>query len=381
MKSILNLLILSFTLQLSVVIQNAQVTRVPLRVISSAPETREIDLFSFEFQESYYGFEGPNYTRMKGEPPAGAQLVAQAELFRPEAVSTARFEFVDATGRGLNPLFFSKSSGDISNGEFAGVVDVPTQPFRVRVSGVDVTGKPYRRTYPRLFRPIRGRLAAPRLPPGMTAQQTAQLRQMVEASEQQVKKKLIEEGRKNPDGTITLPRIEVSEATYEPFMSDRGNELGLRIHYAVRVSRDGHYAFSPSVLPNYASENWRGKIQMQVLAVNIDPMPEGLRGGAQQLRYGAGAIYRAGKTYRFTVDTIPNFAIQNAHKTRFCIMREMVKASPELVTSDRRVSYSTYIGWTTFKGQTENVSAPSVFYRSFMKEGAQECSAGGNINF
>jgi hypothetical protein len=111
-------------------------------------------------------------------------------------------------------------------------------------------------------------------------------------------------------------------------------------------------------------------------------------GGALQLRYGGGATYRAAKTYRFVVDMIPNFAIQNAKKTRFCIMRSMFKGSPALeaiwrsiVMSERAVSYRTNIQWTTFTGQTDSFSGPGVFYHSFLKEGAQECSEGGNINF
>lgn len=364
----------------------------PLRTILSneAAEARQIDLLRFDFQELYYGFEGPNYTRMKGEPPAGAELIAEAQLFRPEAVSTARFEFINASGQDLGRQSFTKKSGDVFDSEFVGVVKVPNEPFKVRVSGLDVNGKPYRRTYPRLFRPIKGRPVGPRLPAGMPADQAASLKRMIEAYDQQTRTELIEEGRRNPDGTITLPRVEVSEATYEPLMSDRGNVIGLRLRYAVRVSRDGNYAFSPSVAPIYANENVRGKIQMQAIAVNVEPFPEGLSpmGGALQLRYGGGATYRAGKTYRFVVDTIPNFAIQNAKKTRFCVMRSMFKGSSALeatwrsiVMSDRPVSYRTNIGWTTFAGRTDSFSGLGVFYQSFLKEGAQECSAGGNINF
>lgn len=391
LKSTLLLFVLNFQLQAFTLHQNIQVTPAPIRVVSSAPvETREIDLLRFDFQEIYFGVEGPNYTRIKGEPPAGAQLIAHAQLFRPEGVSTAKFEFVDAAGRALTPLFFVKSNANVLNGDFAGVVEVPREPFRVRVSGVDVSGKPFRRTSSRLFRPIKGRAPEPRLPPGIPADQAGLFRQMLETYEQQARKRLVEDGRRNPDGTITLPRAEVSEATYEPLMSSGGNQIGLRLRYAVRVSSDGHYAFSPSIWPAYGDQNSRGKIEMHAIAVEVDPLPEGLnpKAAGLQLRYGGGATYRAGKTYRFVVDTIPNFAIQNAQKTRFCIMRESFKSSPEseatwraLVLSDKPVSYSTSIGWTTFRGRTDSFSGPGVFYQSFLKEGAKECSAGGNINF
>ncbi len=409
-KGIFIVLVLTFTLQVSlmrnerklnvqerpkaVALQKGEITSArPVRTTSApaaAEAIREMDLLRFDFQEIYYGFEGPNYTRMKGEPSKGVQLIAQAQLFRPEAVSTAKFEFVDARGRELMPLFFTKRNMDVLDGDFVGVVTVPGEPFKLRVSGLDIIGRPYRRVYPRLFRPISGRAAAPRLPIGIPVDQAASIRKMMELHDQQARARLLEEVRRNPDGTITLPRVEVSDATYEPLVSERGNMIGLRLRYAVRVSRDGDYAFSPSVWPIYANENVRGKIEMQALAVNVDPFPEGLSpmGGALQLRYGGGATYKAGTTYRLVVDMIPNFAIQNAQRTRFCIMRSTFNGSPALeatwralVTNDRPISYRTNIGWTTFKGRTDSFSGPGVFYQSFVKEGAQECSAGGNINF
>jgi len=379
LKNIFVLITLSVSLSVALA-ENTQSTATPIRVISAATtDPREIDLLRFDFQELYYGFEGPNYTPMKGAPPAGAQLIAEAQLFRPEAISTARFEFIDASGRNLSPLFFTKKSADVFDGEFVGAVPVPTEPFKVRVSGVDVNGKPYRSIYPRLFIPVKGRPAAPRLPPGIPAKKASSLRPILEAHEQTVRK-LVEEGRRNSDGTITLPRAEVSGATYEPLISNGGNMIGLRLRYAVRVSHDGNYAFSPSVWPLYADENSRGKIEMQAIAVNVDPLPEGLdpTTAPLQLRYGGGATYRAGITYRFVVDTIPNFAIQNAQKTRFCVMRSK-RAS--LMMNDQSVIYSTNISWTTFKGRTGSFAGPGLFYASFLKEGARECSAGGNINF
>jgi hypothetical protein len=46
----------------------------PLRTMASnrVADARQIDLLSFDFQQIYYGFEGPNYAPLKGEPPAGA---------------------------------------------------------------------------------------------------------------------------------------------------------------------------------------------------------------------------------------------------------------------------------------------------------------------
>jgi hypothetical protein len=391
LKMIPIVVILNLVVSPTTVAQNTHAAPAPIRVTSAETiDARGIDLLHFDFQTLYYGFEGPNYAPMKGEPPAGAQLIAVAELFRAAVVSTVRFELIDASGRTLSPLFFTKRSNDTLNDEFVGIVNIPDGPFSVKVSGVDINGKAFQRTYARVFRPIKGRPAAHRLPAGLSPEQAAKLNRMIEAHDQQTRTKLIEDGRKNPDGRITLPRAEVSETTYEALMSDHGNVIGLRLRYAMRVSQDGYYSFSPSVWPIYADERSRGRIEMQPIALNVDPLPEGLnlKTSALQLRYGGGGTYRAGKTYRFVVDTIPNFAIQNAQRTRFCIMHPSFQSSlatesswRSLVTSDKPVSYGTKIGWTAFRGRTESFSGPGVFYRSFLKEGAQECSAGGNINF
>ncbi|MFN2492310.1 MAG: hypothetical protein ABR501_05430, partial [Pyrinomonadaceae bacterium] len=41
------------------------------RLVDSPSLVKEIDLFEFEFQRPYFGFEGPNFTRLDGEPSAG----------------------------------------------------------------------------------------------------------------------------------------------------------------------------------------------------------------------------------------------------------------------------------------------------------------------
>lgn len=59
LETILILLISSLLLPVSAVAQNTHATRIPIRVISTAPiVAREINLLRFDFQELYYGFEG-----------------------------------------------------------------------------------------------------------------------------------------------------------------------------------------------------------------------------------------------------------------------------------------------------------------------------------
>ncbi|MDQ3685770.1 MAG: hypothetical protein M3430_09235, partial [Acidobacteriota bacterium] len=110
----------------------------------SPSQANEIKLFSFEFQRVYLGHEGPNHTRIEGEPSAGAQYIVRADIFRQEAVRTVKFELVDVNNRVIGLLHFFKFSNSPEDGDYMGSVDVPSHPFRVMVSGTGVDGTPYR---------------------------------------------------------------------------------------------------------------------------------------------------------------------------------------------------------------------------------------------
>lgn len=351
---------------------------------------REFSFLGFEFKEIYYGYEGPNYTKAAGEPASGTQLVAEARLFMAPAIATVKFELLDQSGQAMRPLHFIKEDTDMADGEFVGVVSVPAQPFRVAVSGQDPTGKTYRRVYDHLFRPTDGPPAAPRLPPGLPPERAKLYQQALVEYDRQAKARLTEEGRGNTGGVITLPRVEVSEVTYEPLLSAPGNPIGIRLSYAVRVTRDGYYRLHPSVSPLYTTAELRGNVRMEAVAGNVAPLPSetGSDDPSDLLRFGGGGKLKAGQVYRFTADMIPDFALRNAAGTRFCITRSKFRepqagaaAWRAMLESDAPVTYRVDIGGTNVTGQIENFNAPAVFHRSFLKEGAGECGEHGNVNF
>jgi hypothetical protein len=363
----------------------------PVSLAETEKAARQFDFLGFEFKEIYYGIEGPNYTNIAGEPAKGAQLIAEARMYMEGAIATIKFELLDQRGRPIQNLHFVKKDTDLTSGEFTGVMIVPAQPFRVAVSGLDVTGKPYRRVYKHLFRPTNAVPSAnPRVPLRLPPERLKLYRQALVEHDRQAKRRLAEEGRSNPGGVITLPRVEVSEVTYEPFMSEQGNPIGIRVRYAVRVSQDGYYQLHPSVLPLYTTENLRGQIRMEAIAGNVAPPPleAGTNRPSDLLRFGGSAKFMAGQVYRFIAEMIPDFALRNASGTRFCITMSRFKESRAseaawraMLSSDTPVTYRVDIGRANFTGQVENFYAPSVFYRSFLKEGAKECSEDGNINF
>lgn len=347
---------------------------------------REIQILGFNFQEIYYGFEGPNYTRSDREPTRGEVLLAEAAVFGVELIATARFELIDEGGRVIETLRFVKRDTANDDGAFAGAVHVPARPFRVAVSGTDVTGAPYRHVYERLFRPTPDKHAAPRMPPGLPPGEEAGIRRLLAEQDAETKARFEREARKHPQGLIVLPRMEVSDVTYEPLLSDGAKPLGMRLRYSVRVSEDGYYRLDPYVTPVYTLNSLRGKVRLKVIEGDISPRPEGMTGGAAEvLRFGV-ARYKAGTTYCIVADLIPDFAIRNAAKTRFCITRSRFGETAEIVwrrltTDESPVRYSVAVRGTDFSGETGDFFPPGVFYRSLRAEGAGECAAGGNVNF
>jgi len=122
---------------------------------------------------------------------------------------------------------------------------------------------------------------------------------------------------------------------------------------------------------------------MKPLTGSIEPQPS--EAGSPQyqahiLANGAGYLYRAGTTYHFTAEYVPNYIIQNEKKTRFCIWSQQYKYSPEMqaawkaiLASSAPTKYALYLNNTEFGGEIENLHPQGVLLNSFMAEGAKDC--------
>jgi DNA-binding winged helix-turn-helix (wHTH) protein len=365
------------------------------RFTSDPSRVRGVQFFSFEFQRPYFGREGPNFTRLDGQPSAGAQYLVKADLFRQEVAATAKFELVDIGGRVIQLLPMSKSDNSLDHGEYAGFVKVPSQPFRVAVSGRDLHGKRYRRLFARLFRPMNRPPAPPLLPPLPKAEVT-KIAAMLKAFEQQAIANMEKQISKHPDGVIVMPRVEVSNVTYEPFVSEKDNRLGMRLRYDLRFSVDGDYAHDLNVFPFYKDANVRGLVEMEVINEKIDPRPEPPSYATPDIhvdlntlvRYGSEAWFKNAVVYHFSVDLAPNFVGQNASKTKFCVYEDQFKNSVE---SQRRweamkanpapVKYRIFINKMDWGGETKPFYPPKIFYDGFLREGAVKCKPYKNVDF
>lgn len=368
----------------------------PVKSLVDSPSlVKEIDLFDFDFQRPYLGFEGPNFTELDGEPSAGARYLVQATLFRQESIATAKFELVDSGGRVMGQPHLLKRNTSLDDGNYDGFVKVPTRPFRVTVSGKDIYGAPYRRLYKRLFRPM-NRPTQPLFPSHLPRVEAKAMVVWLKAFEQQEIANMEKGVSKTPDGVIVIPRVETTNVTYEPLLSEKGNPLGMRLSYDLLFSTDGNYAHSLHVLPIYEVEGFRGLVAMEVINEKIFPKPEPPSFATPQihvdmntlLKHGSEAWFKGGVIYHFMVDLAPDFVGQNTSKTKFCVDDEHYKSKVKsqqiweaMKASSTPIKYRVVFNRIDYAGETAAFYPPRIFHDSFLREGAVKCKLYNNTDF
>jgi len=368
--------VLAILLVLSPCLTHAQQSVVQPR---GATQPVQIDLYTFEFKEPYFGREGPSYFATKSEPVKGAQQLAEARLSGQRGVSTVKFEAIDASGNALKVLYLFKVNDALDDDQYLGFVDVPDQPFRVVVSGQDSNGASYRRVFDRLFRP-KDKLPTPATP----------FTKLLLDEERRYKAEFEAKRRANPDGVIVLPSMHVTNVMHEPYRSARGNTLGIRLSYDIQFSKAAVYSMTPSANPFFENYDFRGSVGMKVAADTINPKPEPL-----QEQYSPGfhgfimpAQYKSGVVYHFVVDMVPDYAIQNAARTKYCIYNRKFQMSSKasgawetLRTQDVPIRYLVSIKSTNFHGEIQGLYSQKTFYEGFLQEGAQDCGPSPSFNF
>jgi len=363
-------------LALSPCLTHAQQSVVPTR---REAESVRIGLYAFEFRELYFGREGPSYSAIKGEPSKKAQQLAEARLSGQGGVSTVKFEAIDASGNALNVLYLFKVNDTLDDDEYLGFVDVPDQPFRVVVSGQDISGAAYRRVFDHLFRPTDEPPARPLLFTKSMFDEDRRHKAEFEAKR-----------RANPDGIVVLPHMQVTNVMHEPYRSASGNTLGIRLSYDIQFSKAAFYAPTPTVNPFFEDWDFRGSVNMKVAEDAINPKPEFV-----QQQYPPGfhgfimpAQYQSGVVYHFVVDMVPDYAIQNAAKTKYCIYNRKFQKSSKasglweaLKTQNVPVRYLVNIESVNFHGEITGLYPQKEFYEGFLRERAQDCGPSPSFNF
>jgi hypothetical protein len=133
---------------------------------------------TFDFVELTGRPDHQGLFRIAGQPIAGTDPKGLASLFGP--YSTAEFRLLDRTGAVLGSLDLRKGDPDAAAEDYTGTFALPTEPFRIGVSGLDEAGLPYERLFPPLFRAqtveVESTSDILSLPPGMTTTLSFQVR-------------------------------------------------------------------------------------------------------------------------------------------------------------------------------------------------------------
>lgn len=361
----------------------------PVGDVTKASRAEEIEFVSFEFQEPTPMHVSVSLFDIEGEPSSGTRYPVQAEIGGQKAIATASFEVITEDGALVQPLLIAqRGTGSPGHFEFIGLMNVPSHPFRIVLTGQSVDGRPFRRVYERLFRPLTRPLArrtGPDLPPEYAAEFQRQV------DEQGPRLVAEAEAYVAAYATVPLvmPRIEVSKVMYSPLLSSAGHPIGMRITYDVEFSQAGQYNPRVRVHPEYLDETARGgSAEMHVLDSSLEPLPRqahapyapagtGYRDSV--LAYGAHFLYEARTVYHFTVDLVPGFIQAMGRRTNPCLSHQRSRSPKDQtafvkrVASEGQATYRVYIGGEAFEGRIENFYGEGTFYRGFVKEAVQEC--------
>ncbi len=117
---------------------------------ASAKANSSIQFASFQFVELTGRPAHEGFFPIAGQPVVGSDQTGLASLFGPFA--TANFQLVSQSGATIQPVNLAQGNPDAAADEFVGVFGLPSQPFRVAVTGFDTSGLLYERLFPTLFR-------------------------------------------------------------------------------------------------------------------------------------------------------------------------------------------------------------------------------------
>jgi hypothetical protein len=360
----------------------AQDYRGTVRPVDTERPSSAIAFSDFRFNSLVFAHEGPDYFPIKTAPVIGREYMVDAEIFAIEEVTNIRFELLDELGQPIQTLILWKTSDAAGSGQFVGLLTVPTHPFRCIASGTDRRGIAFRRSFSRLFRPVAS--SAPEsdpLPAGMNDPRIAgQLQTLFEKRRQATRARSEEARRAYPGGVINLARVQFLGMTYEPFVSPKGNVLGVRLRYRFQPSVDTIIAAVPHVFPWYQAWDWRSVVGMKAVQGSIDPQPEayGVASVSEVILYNARARYRAGITYSITVDLAPDYVIQGQISGAFCMYEAKFNGRARtnweaIRESVALVKYPVSITDVDFSGEIPLFYPQHAFYEGLVNEGARDC--------
>ncbi|MSV34839.1 MAG: hypothetical protein EXQ47_04480 [Bryobacterales bacterium] len=339
------------------------------------------------FRTLALGREGPDYFPLKSTAVQGRQYLADARIDGIEGVAAVRFELTDAAGRALQLLSMWKATDSSTDGEFLGLVTIPGQPFRMAAVGTDRRGAAFRVLSRDVIQPpVSGADEPGLVSPGFPAIGQEQIQKIVDGARQEMGTRAARAATEHPGGVISIGSSALSRIGYEPFVSPSGAPLGLRLRYSLRFDADSTVAAIPHVFPVYKPYEWRGLVTMKGLRGTISPAPElGAMSLNDVIVYGSRAQYRAGVTYTFSIDMVPDYVFQGTLSGRYCVHDQKFAANPNpwnaLLASSETPPYS--LSWND-AGSVATIPAfypQSALRANFITAGATDCGPGANLRF
>jgi hypothetical protein len=135
-------------------------TLTAVKDVTNTPRIAEIEFVDFEFQRPQPAHGGVFLFQIDGEPASGIRNPVEANIGGEEAIATASFDVIAEDGTIIQPLPIARGERG-GHSQFIGMMNVPSQPFRILLSGQSVDGRRFQRVYERLFRPVRERSIFP----------------------------------------------------------------------------------------------------------------------------------------------------------------------------------------------------------------------------
>lgn len=251
-------------------------------------------------------------------------------------------QLVDGQGRGIAPVSFRQNDLSSLTGLLA-LLEVPDRPFRVRATGVDLSGKPFQRVLFPILQP-----ADPVTTPELDSQKDPLLLELVETAR---------------PGEQPLVRAQLLTWSDGPLPGEGGVEIGVRLRYTLRFPVTGVYSPLPQLYPERMPPASTGALAMRLHQMRVTPLPDGLSPAATSSLLTGRFTYQAGVDYQFEADLVPNYVLSPPSSAGFCLQLR-VYHQPGLrerfeqeVSRERRTRYRFTIPGSTLEARNPALTA------------------------
>lgn len=358
----------------------------PVEDVTARPDIAQIEFVGFDFEEPALYEVSVHYGPIEGEPSIGVEYGVEASIGGDEAIATAVFDAIDEDGSPIQRIAMVRQANGVAGGsDFVGLMRVPDRPFRIRLSGESIDGRAFNRTFRRRFRPVE-ELPDTRPYPDLPREVAAEFERLLNERAPAViaERKALLAG--SQAGIIVMPRTQVFDVAYAPFLSGSGRPIGIEVTYAIKFSQAGRYVPELRIAAELeAGVSYDDNNRLHALKASVEPLPHEVYAPEKAAEISARAfqpfdlLYSAGTVYRFTLDLVPEYIGLEKATMMPCIERELLdrypaKAIARLVSGDALRTYRVFISGKAFEGRIVDFHGEGMFYQSLVADGVRDCA-------